>query len=70
VIYAGGSQATGGPADSLLTTFWYLYIVGFDFSHMGLASAMAFGLFALIMIVTLINFWGQRRWVFYQEERR
>ena len=70
VIYAGGSQATGGPADSLLTTFWYLYIVGFDFSRMGLASAMAFGLFALIMIVTLLNFWGQKKWVFYQEERR
>jgi multiple sugar transport system permease protein len=70
VIYAGGSQATGGPADSLLTTFWYLYIVGFDFAHMGLASAMAFGLFALIMIVTLLNFWGQKKWVFYQEERR
>jgi ABC-type sugar transport system permease subunit len=37
---------------------------------MGLASAMAFGLFALIMIVTLLNFWGQKKWVFYQEERR
>jgi hypothetical protein len=36
---------------------------------MGKATAMAFGLFALILLFTLINFWGQRRWVFYQEER-
>jgi multiple sugar transport system permease protein len=69
VIYSGGSQATGGPSDSLLTTFWYLYITGFNYGFMGLASAMAFGLFALILIVTALNFWGQRHWVFYQEER-
>ncbi|GAC1407816.1 MAG: sugar ABC transporter permease [Chloroflexota bacterium] len=70
VIYAGGSQATGGPDDSLLTTFWYLYLTGFSYQKMGLATAMAFGLFALILIVTVIQFLGQRRWVFYQEERQ
>lgn len=70
VIFSGGSQATGGPDDSLLTTFWYLYITGFNYGFMGLATAMAFGLFLLILIVTALNFWGQRRWVFYQEERR
>lgn len=72
VIFSGGAQASnlGGPDHSLLTTFWYVYIEGFDFQHMGLATAMAFGLFVLIMIVTVINFAGQKRWVFYQEERR
>ncbi|HLJ67438.1 MAG TPA: sugar ABC transporter permease [Chloroflexota bacterium] len=70
VIFAGGAQATGGPGNSLLTTFWYVYIEGFDYFHMGLATAMAFGLFTLILIFTLVNFIGQRRWVFYQEERR
>jgi len=37
---------------------------------MGLATAMAFGLFALILFFTALNFLGQKRWVFYQEERR
>jgi multiple sugar transport system permease protein len=69
VIFAGGAQSTGGPDNSLLTTFWYIYLQGFDYQHMGLATAMAFGLFALILIFTLFNFMGQRRWVFYQEER-
>ena len=70
VIFAGGSNATGGPDHSLLTTFWYVYLEGFSYQHMGLATAMAFGLFFLIMIFTLLNFLGQRRWVFYQEERQ
>lgn len=69
VIYSGGAAATGGPDHSLLTTFWYVYLEGFRYSHMGLATAMAFGLFALILIFTALNFLGQRRWVFYQEER-
>jgi multiple sugar transport system permease protein len=70
VIFAGGASATGGPDNSLLTTFWYVYLQGFDYQHMGLATAMAFGLFALILIFTLFNFMGQRRWVFYQEDRQ
>jgi multiple sugar transport system permease protein len=70
VIFAGGAASTGGAQDSLLTTLWYVYIEGFDYFHMGLATAMAFGLFALILLFTLVNFIGQRRWVFYQEERR
>ena len=70
VIFAGGATATGGPRQSLLTTFWYVYVEGFDYSHMGLATAMAFGLFVLILLFTGLNFLGQKRWVFYQEERR
>src|SRR5579875_1873541 len=71
VIFAGGTGGgnTGGPDNSLLTTFWYVYIMGFTYQKMGLATAMAFGLFALIMIFTVVNFVAQRRWVFYQEER-
>lgn len=69
VIFAGGASATGGPDQSLLTTIWYVYLEAFTYFHMGLATAMAFGLFVLILIFTGLNFLGQRRWVFYQEER-
>lgn len=71
VIWSGGaSNFTGGPGDSLLTLFPYLYEKGFEDNLLGLATAMAFGLFALIAIFTAVNFFGERRWVFYQEERK
>ncbi|PZR99975.1 MAG: hypothetical protein DLM70_14415 [Chloroflexi bacterium] len=71
VIWSGGANGfTGGPSDSLLTLFPYIWEKGFEDNHLGLATAMAFGLFAVIAIFTAINFTAQRRWVFYQEERR
>jgi len=70
VIYSGGASGfSGGPSDSLLTLFPYLYEKGFEDNHLGLATAMAFGLFLLIAVFTAINFYGEKRWVFYQEER-
>jgi multiple sugar transport system permease protein len=70
LIYSGGLGSTGGPSDSLLTTLLYVYLDAFKYHVFGYATAMAFGLFALILVFTLINFLGQKRWVFYQEERR
>lgn len=71
VIWSGGAGGfTGGPSDSLLTLFPYIWEKGYEDNFLGLAIAMAFGLFALIGIFTALNFAGQRRWVFYQEDRR
>jgi multiple sugar transport system permease protein len=71
VIWSGGASGySGGPSDSLLTLFPYIWEKGYEDNFLGLATAMAFGLFVLIMIFTAINFIGQKRWVFYQEERR
>jgi multiple sugar transport system permease protein len=70
LVLTGGDNSTGGPNDALLTTLLYVYLDAFKYHLFGYATAMAFGLFALILIFTLINFAGQRRWVFYQEERR
>ena len=69
LIYSGGLGSTGGPNDSLLTTLLYVYLDAFKYHYFGYATAMAFGLFVLILIFTLFNFLGQKRWVFYQEER-
>jgi multiple sugar transport system permease protein len=71
VIFSGGANGyTGGPGDSLLTLFPYIWEKGYEDNFLGLAIAMAFGLFVLIGIFTIINFTAQSRWVFYQEERR
>ena len=55
----------GGPANSTLTLSYYIYQNAFQFFRMGYASAMSYVLFAVIFVITLIQFRFQRRWVFY-----
>ena len=69
IVLTGGENTTGGPSDSLLTTLLYVWLDAFRYHLFGYATAMAFGLFVLILIFTLLNFAGQKRWVFYQEDR-
>ncbi|MDO6354043.1 sugar ABC transporter permease [Caloramator sp. CAR-1] len=55
------SNGTGGPLDSTMTVVLYLYNTGFRDFQMGYASAIAFILFAIIFILTLIQrkFFGE-----------
>lgn len=54
-----------GPADSMLTVVFYLYRKGFNEFQMGYASAIAWLLFAIILVITLIQFRTANRWVNY-----
>lgn len=56
----------GGPARATVTTVYYIYENGFQWYRMGYASAVAWVLFALILLVTLIQWKYQDRWVFYE----
>jgi multiple sugar transport system permease protein len=56
----------GGPANSTMVYGLYLYINAFRFFEMGYASAMAWVLFGVIMIVTAIQFRLSRYWVYYE----
>lgn len=58
-------QAPGGPARATLFYGLNLYQQAFGFFHMGLASAMAWLLFAFTLVITLLNFRIGRRWVHY-----
>lgn len=58
-------QGPGGPARSTLFYGLNLYQQAFGFFHMGVASAMAWLLFAFILLITLLNFRVGRRWVHY-----
>ena len=51
-IVSGGD---GGPMDSTMTVVLYLYNTGFKSFRMGYASALAFILFVIILILTLIQ---------------
>ena len=56
----------GGPADATLTYSLYLYQTAFEYFKMGYASAMAWVLFLMIMLVTLVLLKSSSRWVYYQ----
>jgi multiple sugar transport system permease protein len=55
----------GGPADSTLTMSYFIYQNAFQFFQMGKAAALSYVLFAVIFMVTLMQFRIQKRWVFY-----
>ncbi|WP_164545213.1 carbohydrate ABC transporter permease [Antribacter gilvus] len=63
-IVSGG---TGGPVDSTLFYSLYLYQTGFTKFQMGYASAMAWFLLVVIGLVTAVNFWLSKYWVFYED---
>jgi len=54
----------GGPANSTLTIVFYLYQKGFQRFQMGYGASQAWIVFALIFIVTIIQFRLSKRWVF------
>lgn len=55
----------GGPADSTLFYSLYLYNNAFKYFKMGYASAMAWILFIIILVLTLALFRSSREWVYY-----
>ncbi len=56
----------GGPANATQMVVMYLYNNAFVTQQMGLAAAVAFMVFVVIIILTVINFRISRRWVFYE----
>ena len=56
----------GGPAQSSLSIVQYIYQNAFEYGLMGKAAAIAWLLFVVILFMTLLQFWLQRRWVHYE----
>lgn len=60
------TDGMGGPVNSTLVYLIYIYRNAFAFFRMGYASAMAWILFVIVLILTLINFRFARYWVHYE----
>ncbi|WP_265517362.1 carbohydrate ABC transporter permease [Nitratireductor luteus] len=60
----------GGPLKSTYLLPLYIYEEAFKKFDMGYASAIAWVLFAIIMVLTLIAFWSSRHWVYYAGDKR
>jgi multiple sugar transport system permease protein len=58
----------GGPQNRTLFYVLYLYRNGFQYFQMGYASALAWVLFIIVLLFTLIQFRLSRRWVYYESE--
>jgi multiple sugar transport system permease protein len=56
----------GGPVNATNTIVLYIYQNGFQYFKMGYASALAWGLFAVIFTLTLAQMKLQRTWVHYE----
>jgi multiple sugar transport system permease protein len=55
----------GGPGNATATLGYAIFQKGFQNFQMGYASAIAWVMFALIMALTAMQFWLQRKWVHY-----
>jgi multiple sugar transport system permease protein len=62
-IMTGG---TGGPENSLLFYNLNLFNTAMVDQAMGKASAMAWVLFAIIMVFTVVQMYGSKKWVYYE----
>lgn len=60
----------GGPLKSTYLLPLYIYEEAFKRFDMGYASAIAWVLFVIIMVLTVIAFWSSRHWVYYAGDKR
>jgi len=59
-------MTNGGPANATLVYVLYLYRNAFEYFKMGYASALAWVLFFVILVLTAIQFYLAPRWVYYE----
>ncbi len=63
---SGGGAYTAGPENSLLFFVYYLYKNAFQYSDMGYASALAWVLFVISVLLALAIMRWSRYWVHYE----
>ena len=56
----------GGPADSSLFIVLYLYRNAFEWFKMGYASAIAWIIFAYVMVLSIVVMRSSKAWVYYE----
>jgi multiple sugar transport system permease protein len=73
-IYILSGQNAGstsyGPVDSMLVPVIYLFNSAFKYFKMGYASAVAWILFIIILLITLAQLKLAPRWVYYDADQK
>ena len=60
----------GSPQDATLFYALNFYKNSFEYNLMGYGSALAWVLFLIVLVLTVILFWSANRWVYYAGEGR
>jgi multiple sugar transport system permease protein len=55
----------GGPSYSTSVVTYYLYTTAFENLKTGYASSMAWALFGCVLLITIFQLYGQKKWVNY-----
>lgn len=55
----------GGPGTSTVTVVYHIYETAFQRFNMGYASAVSWVFFLIVISITAIQWWGQKKWVNY-----
>lgn len=63
-------MTNGGPNNATLLLSLYLYRNAFQFLKMGYASAIAWAMFLIVLVLTLLVFRSAPAWVHYQESQK
>jgi multiple sugar transport system permease protein len=70
VFDVGYVLTRGGPNNATLFYMLNLYKRAFEMTQMGYASALAWILFAIIMVITMLVIRSSTVWVYYESEAR
>ena len=62
-------MTSGGPGTASLMLVLYVYRHAFQNFKMGYASALAWLLFGIVLVLTVVQFRLSRRWVYYEAEK-
>lgn len=63
-------MTNGGPNDATRFYVFHLFGNAFQQLRMGYASALGWILFVIIMLITLVQFRAQNKWVYYEAETK
>ena len=69
VVYVVTGGEGAGPNDTLLVPVYYLFQQAFYYFKLGYASAIAWILFVLVLLITAVQFLLARKWVFYEVDK-
>jgi ABC-type sugar transport system permease subunit/ABC-type glycerol-3-phosphate transport system substrate-binding protein len=70
VYVLAGGQGGYGPLDTLIVPVLYLFNNAFRYFKMGYASAIAWVIFIIILLLTLIQWQAQKHWVHYETDKK
>lgn len=57
----------GGPGTSTYVLVFYIFQQAFRLYEFGYASAIAFILFFIVLLLTLAQWWMRKKWVFHEQ---